>query len=318
MAIKKNSADLALNLQNGEYCHFLPNHLVINSKLSFEYDNFKIDLSKTKNNKKARLVLNVFFTLIVFSFAFYTQFYPLALLLFVSLWDLRHLKRFKIPKNKAKIIPINKISEIKLSRGKLGFNYLDIYVLNEGVKSFIPLQLYESESTLAQAKTLVNNTGKLTSFPETDRIKLTGPSFHVGNISSYVLHDKKWHYCEKGIHSKSRVDTYQYLRVLSWFLVGLGLYSIGVKIYAMNVNHAYPVDFVVLAILASMIRIPYKYLSKALPNTFEVKHFVKLVEKKKKSLIVINIDSKINWKIYVKNSLNKENLKTVILQNDNI
>ena len=83
MQIKKSDPNSLIKLQNGEYCHVTDQLLIINETLNFDKKDVVVDLSKTKNRKKMRLVLNVIFTLAVFCFAiFWLAVCPLQSILF--------------------------------------------------------------------------------------------------------------------------------------------------------------------------------------------------------------------------------------------
>lgn len=304
MEIKKSDPNSLIKLQNGEYCHITDQFLVINETLNFDKNKInqdQINLSKTKNWKNVRLTINVIFTLAIFSFSIYTQFYPLALLLFVAIWDIRQLKRYQLPINKTKVIPLKNITTVAIKRGQLGLNYMDVFLENQGVKSFIPLKLYDSESTLEQAKQIIQNLGKLTESPANETSKISGPSFSINEISAYVLQDEKWHYIEHGIFDKSRTDNYLYLRSFSYFLIALGISMIGIKIYLIFTNPSNWIDFSVLVLLSALLVVPYKYISKALPNVFSQKEIIDIQQNKKKHFIILKSKWGKNLKIHIKN-----------------
>lgn len=301
MQIKKSDPGSLINLQNGEYLHLTPEFIIINDTLNFEKENLKYDLSKTKNRTKFRLFINVIFTVSLFAFAIYTQFYPLVLLMFVSIWDIRQLKRYHLPINKSKVIPIQNIYDIKIKKGQLGFNYIDVFIEFNGVKSFIPLQLYDSESTLEQAKRIAIKLGKLTDSPTATNSKISGQAIAVNEISQYILSDGKWYYIENGVFNNSRIDNYKYLRALSYFFIALGTFMIGIKIYLMATNGSNYIDFIVLILLLLLLLIPIKYSKKSLPNTFTNDEIVKVVKKKKKTMIELKEAFRFNRSIHIKN-----------------
>ena len=79
--IKTNPADL-LNLQSGDYAHFVKDGIAINDVKTFEPRHHVNEIHKTSNTKKIRIVLNILFSLAIFIAAFTSGFYPLSLLLF--------------------------------------------------------------------------------------------------------------------------------------------------------------------------------------------------------------------------------------------
>ena len=84
--------------------------------------------AKLASEKKIRIIVNILFSGLVFAIAFYSGFYPLSLLLFLSLYDLRSLQRLNLPINKSRFIPYENIEEVKLIKGILRFNYAHIII----------------------------------------------------------------------------------------------------------------------------------------------------------------------------------------------
>lgn len=189
---------------------------------------------------------------------------------------------------------------------------MDIYIDNDGVKSFIPIRLYDSESTLEQAKSIMQNLGKLSVSPENETSKISGPSFPVNEISAYVLQNDKWHYIEHGVFDKARTDNYQYLRGFSYFLMGLGLTMIGIKIYLIANNHSNVVDYTVLILLTLLLLIPFKYLSKALPNVISKSDIIGVKQNKKKHYIIVKSAWGKNLKVHIKNKFIADNFAELL------
>ena len=97
--IKTNPEDL-LNLQSGDYAHFAEDGIAINDVKTFEPRHRINEIHKTSNTKTVRITVNILFSFAVFVCAFLTGFYPLSLLLFISLYDLRSVQRINLPINK--------------------------------------------------------------------------------------------------------------------------------------------------------------------------------------------------------------------------
>ncbi|MFT6716246.1 MAG: hypothetical protein ACJA0Q_000881 [Saprospiraceae bacterium] len=301
MSATKSTVQATINLQNGMFCHLTEDFFVVNNVQKPKFTNFSYDLSKTKNYKKFRIVLNILFTFVFITAAIWSQFYPLILLMFVSLWDLRQLKRYKLPINKTKIIPIIKISEIQLKRGKMGFNYMDVFIESEGVKSFIPLQLYDSESTLTHAKNVAEHTGKLSESPEVDKIKIEDFQIPLNETSSYSSKNQTLYYTQNHIYDKARTDSYQYLRGIAYFLMSMILISIAIKINTIASVHTNYVDYVVIALFLLALLIPYKYSRKALPNVIDFSEIISLQKGTKKTYLILKQKFGFNLKVHFKN-----------------
>lgn len=301
MSGTKSLVKATINLQNGRFCHLMEDFLVINSTQKPLISNFTSDLSKTKNYKKIRIILNALFTIFFIGVAIWTQFYPLILLMFLSLWDLRQLKRYKLPINKTKIIPIANITEIRLKKGQMNFNYMDIYIIHEGVKSFIPLQLYDSESTLTQAKGIAKHIGKLSESPELEKFKMDDYQIPLNENSSYSSKDRSLFYTQNHVFNKTRDDSYQYLRIVSYFLILFILLCIGIKTNTIVTEHSNYIDIVIIIIFILMLRIPYKYSRKALPNVIKLSEVVGLKKGKTKTYLILKQKYGFNLKVHFKN-----------------
>jgi hypothetical protein len=300
MSTTKSAIQATINLQNGLFCHIADGFLVISGAHKLIDINYSYDLSKTKDFKKVRIAANVIFTLIFIAAAVWTQFYPLIALMFLSIWDLRQLKRYKLPINKAKIIPISNISEIQLKKGKIGFNYMDIYIDNQGVKSFIPLQLYDSESTLSHAIVVTKEIGKLSESPATDKFKMEGDQIALNETSSYVIKGKSLFYTQNLIHDKSRIDSYQNLRIIAYLLMVVMIVSIGIKINSIVTAPSNYIDFVVVIIFVLLMKIPYKYSRKALPNEIQLADIASIHKGKRKTYISLKKKYGLNLLLHIK------------------
>ena len=277
MTSKKSERIPKVVLRSGMFCHFFPEHLLISSNQNSSLDVSKIKLNKTWNVKKIRLVLNVIYTLIFVTACFYTGFYPLILLLFVSLYDLRQLKRYYLPINRSKVIPIKQITHFEVGKGGLNLNYLYLFIEHEGKKSMIPLKLYDSDSTLATAISLAEQTGKKVLKPNEQKA-IKGPYYPVNETSGYVVDEGKAYFIEHGEFKPDRIDNYQYLRAFAGLLLCIGVTALIVKIDLITQRPFRAVDGAVLLILLALLRIPLPYLFKALPNQFELSSIQEIKE----------------------------------------
>ena len=159
--IKTKPEDL-LNLQSGDFAHFVSEGIAINDVKTFEPRHQVNNIHKTANVRKARIVGNVIFSVVVFGAAILTGFYPISLLLFLSLFDLRSVKRIDLPINKSNYIPYDNIVEVKMIKGRLGFNYAHVIIKDDqGNISMKKLKLYDSKSGWDRAVVLFSRIGKL-------------------------------------------------------------------------------------------------------------------------------------------------------------
>ena len=286
MTSQKSERNPKVSLRSGMYCHFFPEYLLINSNQKGILDLDKIKIHKTRDLKKIRLTLNVLYTLIFVSACFYTGFYPLILLLFVSLYDLRQLKRYYLPINRSKVIPIKNITHFEIGKGGLDLNYLYVFIQFEGKKSMLPLKLYDSENTLLNAIALAEQTGKKVIRPNEPK-SIKGPYYPVNENSGYVVDQGKAYFIEHGQYKPDRIDNYQYLRVLAWVLILIGIVAILVKIDLVTQRPFRTVDGAVFLLLMGLLSIPYAYLFKALPNEFELTCVGRVKETSKKYILIL-------------------------------
>lgn len=311
MVIQKSEVKNVVNLQNGMFCHFTPEHLIISEEKRFLFDKNKIQLHKTRNVRTWRIVFNIIYTLLFISVTLYTNFYPLILLLFVSLWDLKQLKRYYLPINKSRIIPIENITHFEIKRGSLGLNYLYVFLEHNQIKSFIPLKLYDSESTTQYAVKLAESTGKEVIQANSGIEQITGDFFSTSDAAGYVLTGQKMRYIEHQQYNPDRIDNYQYLRIFALVLMGIGTTALILKIYMMVNGSRQFVDYCVLILILFILRIPFPYLTKALPNGFELNSIVSIQERKKKYILTV----KQGWlplKIHFRKKLVGEEIKKLL------
>ena len=185
--IKTDPKDL-LNLQSGDYAHFAKDGIAVNDVKTFEPRHRINEIHKTSNTKTVRIALNIVFSFTVFVCAFLTGFYPLSLLLFLSLYDLRSVQRINLPVNKSNFIPYKNIEEVKMIKGKLGFNYAHIIILDDaGNKSLKKLKLYDSQSGWNRAVFLFTRIGKLNLIEKPTRSIEGLERITVGNGVDYAI-----------------------------------------------------------------------------------------------------------------------------------
>ena len=310
MQYKKNNPDQVINLQSGLYCHFTDEFIVINDNLNIDKKHLEVKIDKIRNTQKIRLFFNFLYTSAILIFAVYSGFYPFSLLLFVSVMDLKQLKRYTLPLNLSTCIPIKNITGIKIYKGKMGFNYMDIEIENNGIKSLKPLKLYDSSSTFDQCKKIVEDLGKLKSVHEETMFKIKGETFKINEVESYILNNNELLYCFNGIYNKDRKDNYFLIRILSVIVLFIGTSAIVIKINLMLSNYYNYVDFIVLLMFFALLFIPLKYLRKAMPNSIKLENILKIAENNKYHILFLKQKNNLDFKVY----LPKYHLKSQILK----
>ncbi len=301
--IKTKPEDL-LNLQSGDYAHFVEDGIAINNVKTFEPRHRINEIHKTSDIKKIRIGLNIVFSLVVFMFAFFTGFYPLSLLLFLSLYDLRSVQRINLPINKSNFIPYKNIEEVKMIKGMLSFNYAHIIIVdNQGNKSLKKLRLYDSKSGWDRAVIMFDKLGKLNLQidPVLDISHLKRIS--VGNGSEYAIDGNTLLLLENGKYNKEREDPFKYFRFIALTGVLIPLGAAITKVKKIIEYHEYdPVHYTVVFIFLLLTLIPFSFVQKTKPTVlkksnvkgFKItkKHFVIKVRGWKGFTLIIKHDLK--------------------------
>lgn len=276
-----------LNLQNGYYAHFVEDGIAINDVKTFEPRHRLSNINESSNIKSFRIGLNIFFTVLIFSAIYITDFIPLVLLMFAVLYDLRSVKRISLPINKSNFIPFTNIIDVELVSGKLGFNYAQIYIKDDNGKiSLKTLKLYDSESTWERAKSLFTHFKLLR--PLICKIKDVSnlQQIKINEGVSYAIEADKLLYLENGKYDSERDDPYKYFR----FLTSFGLFVLALtvcnKLFNMiNLSQYTFIDLTVLLFFISLSIIPYKLTKKANPNIIE-KRDIRSIEVSEKNVVI--------------------------------
>ncbi len=275
--VKTKPEDL-LNLQSGDFAHFVSEGIAINDVKTFEPRHQINNIHKTANVRGVRIALNVLFSVVVFAAAIYTGFYPISLLLFLALYDLRSVKRIDLPINKSDYIPYQNILEVKMIKGRLGFNYAHIIIQDDnGNKSLKKLKLYDSQSGWDRAVVLFNRIGKL-NLKEKAAKSLEGlERITVGNGVEYAIDGDQLLLIENGKFNEERIDPFKYFRFVA--LVGV-IGTIGAtiaKIVNIVQNYQYGVvDYMVVVFFLLFSLVPLKFVRKTKPTILkksDVKEF---------------------------------------------
>jgi hypothetical protein len=282
----KTPAEKRINLQSGMYCHVLDNELVVNDVTTVEPRHLEIKLDKINSNNTFQYVLNIILTLGLIAFILFTSFFLFLPLFFVSLWHLRKLKQQTIPHNKSNCIPYKNIQKIELEKGKLGFNYLKIYIDNNAIQSLKILRLYDSESTYEQAKKLLN-AYIIEEEKNTTPTKIAGYAIPLSETENYLFNNEYAYYTQNNVYELNKQDRYIYIRALAIFVGLILTASVIAKISLMFNSNPNYIDFVVLLFFAFLFLIPIKYSSKAVPNQFNIQSIQKIQSSSKKIVLVL-------------------------------
>lgn len=267
----KTQPEYLLNLQSGDFAHFTEEGIVINDVKTIEPRHFVNKIDKTRNVKKLRIALNVVASVAILVAALYSGFYPISLLLFLMLYDLRSLQRNSLPLNLSDYIPYKNITDIRMVKGKLGLNYAHIFITDDaGKKSMKKLKLYDSQSSWERSKVLFNYIGKLTDEEEVVRKTDHLEKITVGNGVEYAIDGDQLITIENGKFKPEREDPFKYFRFIAVVgLIGV-LGAIIAKIQIMVQQHHYDViDFCVLLLFALLSVIPYRFIQKSRPTILE-------------------------------------------------
>ena len=265
--IKTKPEDL-LNLQNGDYAHFVEDGIAINDVKTFEPRHHINEIHKTSNVKNIRIALNIVFSVAVFVIAYITGFYPLSLLLFLSLYDLRSVKHINLPVNKSNFIPYKNILEIKMIKGMLRFNYAHIIIVDDlGKKSLKKLKLYDSQSGWDRAVVLFDRIGKLNLKQEAVKDISNLNKITVGNGIEYAVDGDTLLLVENGKYNKNREDPFKYFRFVALIGVFATIGAALTKIKKIIEEHEYElVHYVVVLLFLFITLIPLKFVRKTKPT----------------------------------------------------
>ena len=286
--IKTNPQDL-LNLQSGDYAHFAEDGIAINDVKTFEPRHRINEIHKTSNTKTIRITLNILFSFTVFVCAYLTGFYPLSLLLFLSLYDLRSVQRINLPINKSNFIPYKNIEEVKMIKGRLSFNYAHITIIdNQGTKSLKKLKLYDSKSGWNRAVILFDKLGKLNLQKESKRDISHLKRITVGNSLEYAFDGDTLLLLENGKYNKEREDPFKYFKFVALTGVLATLGAAITKLKKIIEHHDYNVvSYTVVLIFLLLTLIPFSFIRKTKPTQLKKSKVRGFKITKKKFIIMV-------------------------------
>lgn len=305
-------------LQSGLYCHIYNDLLVINDRELIEKRDLVIDMNKVSNVKTAKIVLNAAVTVAILVMTYITGFYPLSLLLFLTIWDLKRIKRQTLPLLKNDCIPLKNIESIKFITGKLGFHELDLLIKNDdGQVMQKTIRLYDSKNEIEKALTILNEVGFKIENP------LDAKNEKLKNAESIVINeDEKLYFLEKEIViAKNNVypQKAEFVAVNNFIfftlMVGI-LAAIAAKTYIIvNKGQVLWIDLLVVFMFLLFLPLPFSLLNKSTSDALQKDKILSAkIEKKRKKIFVV-IESKSGWKLPLKRKIefrNEEDAKKTV------
>lgn len=254
------------NLQNGEKCFITDGKLIITSDYKINPDKFEPKRGRARDIKTIRLGLNILFTILIFIVSFYFGLYPLILLMFLVLWDVKQLKRYVLPIATTKCISLDWIKRVSIRKGNLGFSYIDIFIENKkGKDVMLPLKIYDSDEELEVAIKSFEKLGHLEKDSHKVALgdKIEGTSFKVNNRSEVVINQEGVFFTKDGVYDKSNPDAFGLKITLFTVLSIIGILLIGVqswKLFSQGFN--YP-GLVLLLIIVLLTLVPFRRIQRS-------------------------------------------------------
>lgn len=305
--METSSFNKVFSLQSGEYCHFYNELIVINDRTIVEKRDLEMDLNKTADYKKLQLFVNVLFTLSILIMVIITGFYPLALLVFVAIWNLKNIKRQTLPTLVSNCFPIKNISNAKFIAGKLGFSQIDLTITNdEGKQMMKVLKLYDGKEEILKAIGIFKNLGLINDNPLdiNKTILLNRESFKINDSESLYVLENEVVISKDGLYpEKSEYASVN--NVIFLFVQLLLTTSILIKIYLMiEKEKLLFADIVVLIILAFLFPMPFKYFNKSTADLIDRDLILRsYTEEAKKGKTILVIEFKSDWKFPLKRKI---------------
>lgn len=307
--METSSFNKVFSLQSGLYCHFYGEYIVINDRPLVEKRDLEVDLNKTTDYKKLRLFLNILLTLGIFTMVAVTGFYPLALLVFMTIWDLKNIKRQTLPTLISDCIPLKNISGTKFISGKLGFNQIDLLITNnEGKQMVKVLKVYDSKEETLKAIGIFKELGWMNDNPmdENKTALLNQKSFPISDTESLFVLEKEIAISRGGIYPE-RSEYVGINNVIFLFVQSLLTTSIFIKIYLMMEKQEFLwADGLVLLLLLLLFPLPFKYFNKSTADLIERDTILKAYTEEKKGKTFLVIEFKSGWLLPLKRKIQFE------------
>ena len=305
-------------LQSGLYCHIYNDLLVINDREFIEPRDIVIDMNKVSEVKTVKILLNAAVTIAILVMTYITGFYPLALLLFLTIWDLKRIKRQTLPLLKSNCIPRKNIESIKFITGKLGFHELDMLIVNdEGKQMQKTMRLYDSKNEIVRALNILSEAGFTIKNPmDAKNEKLKNAEFITINENEklYLL-EKEIVIAKNNVYPQKA--EYVGVNNFLFFVLMLGIISsIAAKTFIiMDKGQVLWVDLLVVFMFLVFLPLPFSLLNKSTSDVLQKDEILSAkIEKKRKKVFVV-VESKSGWKLSLKRKIefgSEEDAKKVV------
>ncbi len=290
-------------LQSGLYCHIYNDLLVINDREFIEPRDIVIDMNKVSEVKKVKIFLNAAVTIAILVMTYITGFYPLALLLFLTIWDLKRIKRQALPLLKSNCVPLKNIESIQFITGKLGFHELDMLVVNdEGKQMQKTMRLYDSKNEIEKALNILNEAGFTIENPmdaKNEKLK-NAESITINENEKLYLLEKEIVIAKNNVYPQKA----EYVGVnnfLFFVLIVCIVSSIAAKTFIIiEKEQVLWVDLLVVFMFLLFLPLPFSLLNKSTSDVLQKEEILSAkIEKKRKKVFVL-IESKSGWKLPLK------------------
>jgi hypothetical protein len=290
-------------LQSGLYCHIYKDLLVINDREFIEPRDLVMDMNKVSEVKTGKILLNAAITIAILVMTYITGFYPLALLLFLTIWDLKRIKRQTLPLLKSNCMPLNNIKSIQFITGKLGFHELDMLIVNdEGKQMQKTMRLYDSKNEIERALIILNEAGFAIENPmdaKNEKLK-NAESITINENEKLYLLEKEIVIAKNNVYPQKA--EYVGVNNFLFFVLMVGiLASIAAKTYIIiNKGQVLWVDLLVVFMFLLFLPLPFSLLNKSTSDVMQKDEILSAkIEKKRKKIFVV-IESKSGWKLPLK------------------
>lgn len=309
LSLETTAFNKVFSLQSGLYCHISGDFIVINDRPVVEARDIIVDLEKTSDKKKMRIAINALLTLSIFTMVFITGFYPLALMIFVTIWDLKNIKRQTLPILVGNCIPIKNISSTKFIHGKLGFNQIDLLITNDNGKQMAKvLNLYDSEEEALKAIGILKELGLMTENPldENRTILVDQPFFKINENERLYLLEKEI-VISKNERYMERNEYVGVNNIIFLFVQFMLTASVFIKIYLMiDKGEFLWADVIVLSLLLLLLPLPLKYFNKSTADLIDKADILKMYTEQKKAKTYLVIEFKSDWILPLKRMIHFE------------
>ena len=257
------------NLQSGEKCFITEDKLIVTSEYKINPDSFTAKRGKYRDLKKVRLAINVALTIVIFILAFYFGIYPLILLMFLILWDVKQLKYYTLPISTSKCVHIDWIEKVQVRKGNLGFSYIDLFFKSDkGINVMRPLKIYDSDEELEVAIRSFEKLGLLekNTFKIAKGNTIEGDSYKLNNRTEIVFNNKGIYFTKDGVYETSNPDAFGLKFTLFAVLCGIGLTLISVQTFKVLEGGGGTPSITMIFILLALTLIPLKQIRKSNAN----------------------------------------------------